>query len=88
MTITDPGHRVGETSEHYPHVILRWRAHGEDDHATRVVECRNRLQWIIQRHISGRWRSEHFCTSRQGLLRHLPRQFHEITAALPERFPL
>jgi hypothetical protein len=52
----------------------------------RVIACADNLQWIIQ-HKSGVWRSDHFCTSREGVIRRvkgLPRW--EVLLDLPDQF--
>jgi hypothetical protein len=59
--------------------------------ATRIIECRNQIQWIIQ-HKSGTrgghpsWRPQSYCRTRQGLERLLPGMAEEIAAGSPVRF--
>jgi hypothetical protein len=53
----------------------------------RVIACSDDLQWIVQKK-SSEWRSHHFCTSREGVIRWvkgLPEW--ETLLSLPERFP-
>ena len=59
----------------------------------RVIECRDRLQWIVQRRRSvcpDSWRGVSFCRTREALLRCAGRGEPAAMArlrALPERFP-
>jgi hypothetical protein len=54
----------GEESDDYHHAIAvlndRWR----------VIACKNRIQWILQkrRGEQSRWRSRYFCRTREGLI--------------------
>jgi hypothetical protein len=84
MSRRNPGKPVGENDEHYPHVALRWDF--TEDKATRIIECRNRIQWIIQHKAGGRWRPRSFCRTRGALERLLPGKAGEIAAVLPVRF--
>lgn len=73
---------IRETDEHYLKVVLRW------DHATtatRVVGCRNGLQWIVQHSAGKTWQNRSFCRQRATLERLLPGHAEEIRAALPEK---
>jgi hypothetical protein len=79
-----PGKPVGEHEDHYPHVVVRWEY--SDSVATRIIECKNRIQWIIQHRKGGRWRSQSFCTTRAGLERLVPGKATELRASLPLRF--
>lgn len=67
-----------ETGNDYPSIIL--------DADTRVVECANAIQWIVQKHIGGRWRSRYFCRTKEGLLLYA-RPITPELLALPDRFP-
>jgi hypothetical protein len=59
----------------------------------RIIECRDRLQWIVQRRRSvcpNSWRGVSFCRTREALLRCAGRGDPAAVArlrALPERFP-
>jgi hypothetical protein len=60
------------------------------DAKTRVIECPDGLQWIVQRlrmHDGDKptWASQSFCRTRQALLRIAGN--HPVLAALPEYFP-
>lgn len=80
------GTATSEDSDTYSRVTLRWD-HSEDK-ATRIIACRNNIQWIIQHRMpGGRWRSQSYCRTRTGLEGLLPGKAEEIRAALPERFP-
>ncbi|MET0596653.1 MAG: hypothetical protein ABWZ57_02170 [Mesorhizobium sp.] len=75
---------TNETAEAYGRVVLRWDY--SQGKATRIIVCRNALQWIIQyRAPSGGWRAQSFCRMRATLERLLPGKAKEIRAALPER---
>lgn len=59
--------------------------------STRIIECRNQAQWIIQNRSGTRggfpmWRPRSFCQTREALERLLPGMAGEIAAALPARF--
>lgn len=63
-----------------------------EDKPTRIIECRDGIQWIIQNRSGTRdgqplWRSRSYCRTRKGLEGLLPGKAEEIRAALPERFP-
>ena len=81
---------VGEETDHYPRVVIRWDDPG--DRATRIIECRNQIQWCVQHRIGTRngapvWRSKSFSRTRAALQRILPGKADEIASLLPERFP-
>lgn len=81
---------IAETAENYPYVALRWdfsETNGTPK-ATRIIECRNRIQWIIQHKTGGRWRNANFCRSQAGLERRLPGKVEDIRAAFPGMFPV
>jgi hypothetical protein len=53
----------------------------------RVIVCADDFQWIIQRKIGAQWRGQHYCTSREGVIRRtkgLPGW--EALTSLPDRF--
>ena len=54
------------------------------DH-TRVVACRDDVQWIVQVWYGGKWRSRHFCRQRDTLLRLCGD--HAALRALPPWYP-
>ena len=77
-----------ETYDEYSMVILRL------DDSTRVIECKDGIQWIVQRASrrgDGRvWAGVSFCRTREALLRcvreWVPGE-HPALEALPERHP-
>ena len=80
----DADNPTNETAEAYAGVVLRWDY--SQGKATRIIVCRNELQWIIQyRAPSGGWRAQSFCRVRATLERLLPGRAEEIRATLPER---
>jgi hypothetical protein len=48
----------------------------------RVAECADRLQWLLQRKVGERWRSESFCRTRSALIRLWQRATGDDGAAL------
>lgn len=50
-----------EGDDHYP-AITRWNG------SRRVIECRDRLQWIVQRRVGGRWRNVSYHRDRDALI--------------------
>lgn len=62
-TVQSRKRRLSEAAEDYPDVIaklnMEWR----------IILCRDGIQWILQRHTGGRWRSLSYCRTRDGLLR-------------------
>ncbi|ESY80660.1 hypothetical protein X740_12375 [Mesorhizobium sp. LNHC221B00] len=57
-----------EESENYPAVVAKLNS------GWRVIECRDGIQWILQRlagkrHGQPRWEGRSYCRSRQALLR-------------------
>ena len=61
-----PATRNGEESDNYPNLVARlgdvWR----------IIECRDGIQWILQRragkrHGQPRWEGRYFCRTRDGL---------------------
>ncbi len=67
-----------EEDNDYLHVVARV------DETTRVIECRNQMQWIVQRRVGNRWRGFWFCRTKEALLRGCAA--HPDLAALPDRF--
>ena len=67
-----------ESSNDYPSIVL------DDD--TRVIECANAIQWIVQRRRGSRWHSRYFCRTKEGLLLYA-RPITPELLALPDRFP-
>jgi hypothetical protein len=86
MNVIDPNIRAeligaslkSESSSDYPSIKL------DDD--TRVIECANAIQWIVQKRSGGRWRSHYFCRTKEGLLLYA-RPITPGLLALPDRFP-
>jgi hypothetical protein len=82
-----PGRPRREENDAYPTVAnlnARWR----------VIECKNSIQWILQRRCRGRWNGKYFCRTREALLRFARAGAGEIAGdalvillRLPERFP-
>jgi hypothetical protein len=56
------GARLKEVEDAYPHVVIR-------DGKDRIIECRDHIQWIIQRREGSRWTSRSYCRWRVTLLR-------------------
>lgn len=80
---------VREEANDHSRVVLRWDF--SEAKATRIIECRNQIQWIIQYKSGMRggqpsWRPRSYCRTRQALERLLPGMAEEIAAALPVRF--
>ncbi len=48
----------------------------------RVAECADGLQWLLQRNVGERWRSESFCRTRSALIRLWQRATGDDGAAL------
>jgi hypothetical protein len=80
--------RPVEHREDYPHIVAVL------DAKTRVIECADRIQWIVQRRtgsLDRPWAGRSFCTSKQALLRIAGR--HPLSGreaaleALPDYFP-
>lgn len=76
-----PPHRSDEASDDYPHVVAIL------DSRTRVIECAQGVQWIIQKRCAGRWpwRSRYFCRTKEGLLLYA-RPIVPGLVALPDHF--
>jgi hypothetical protein len=76
-----------------PRANLRWESRDDYpavvavlDSKTRVIESSDRIQWIIQKHLGGRWRNKYFCRTKEGLLLYARPTTPELLA-LPDRFP-
>jgi hypothetical protein len=72
---------VRESDDDYGKVVARL---GSD---RRVIVCADDIQWIVQRRSGSLWRSLHYCTSREGVIRRvkgLPGW--EALLGLPARF--
>jgi hypothetical protein len=72
-----------ESGDDYPLVVAMLDAN------TRVIECANGIQWIIQRRCNAKrwpWRSLYFCRTKEGLLLYA-RPITSELLALPDRFP-
>jgi hypothetical protein len=79
--------RPAESRDDYPAVV----AHLSE--RLRIIECRDRIQWIVQRRRSicpNSWRGVSYCRTRESLLRCAgsgdPAAMAQLRA-LPERFP-
>jgi hypothetical protein len=68
-----------ETSDQYPGIVAQL------DPKRRVIECAAGLQWIIQEHKGGRWRSVSFCRTKEALLRLTSTP--AVLRSLPDWFP-
>jgi hypothetical protein len=73
-----------ETYDEYSRVTARI------DEKTRVIECKDGIQWIVQRRMSANWRGVSFCRTKRALLRcvreWVPGEHPELEA-LPDWFP-
>ena len=73
-----------EYCEDYPRVV----AHLSD--GTRVVECSDGIQWIMQTHrpndTKRPWRNKYFFRSKEGLLFYAPKPHPPELLALPDWF--
>jgi hypothetical protein len=58
-----------------PASVARYRESDNDhpaialDDKTRVIDCKDSIQWILQRRSSHQWRSLSYCRSRDALIR-------------------
>jgi hypothetical protein len=71
-----------ESSDQYPRILVIINA------GTRVIECKDGLQWIIQRRAGGGrdpWRGVSFCRTKEALLR-VTGSGRPALLALPDRF--
>jgi hypothetical protein len=65
------------------------------DDRTRVIDCRDNIQWIVQRRDGANWRGLSFCRTRLVLIRdakrrlgnELPKDALAVLQALPEWHP-
>ena len=80
-----------ESDDNYPAMT-----HLDDRH--RVINCRDGIQWIVQRRMNtsgSGWRGLSFCRTREALIRDaerrlgapIPKDAAAILSALPERHP-
>jgi hypothetical protein len=79
--VSDPRQRREEADD-YPHRVVRLSAN------RRVIECRDRIQWIVQTRSGGRWRGVSFCRTRAALIRcagQVDAAAGALLAALPPR---
>jgi hypothetical protein len=79
-----PPRRSGrtESSEQYSRIVVIL------DAKTRVIECRDGVQWIIQQKTGGGrdpWRGMSFCRTKEALVRLAGP--HPVLLALPDWFP-
>ena|SRR4029077_9051145 len=58
-----PVRRLREQSDNYPRIITRI------DAKHRIIECRDRLQWVLQRLIGKRWRGVSSHRDRAALIK-------------------
>jgi hypothetical protein len=70
-----------EKDDDYDHVVAQlgptWR----------VIVCRDNIQWIVQER-KDEWRSHHYCTSREGVMRRVKgKPGWEALSSLPDHFP-
>jgi hypothetical protein len=64
------GARPIEANDDYPHIMAMLDAN------TRVIECADGIQWIIQKRCNAArwpWRNQYFCRTKEGLLLTLDR---------------
>jgi hypothetical protein len=53
----------------------------------RMIVCVDDYQWIVQERKGTQWRSQHFCTSRDGVLRRVKgKPGWEVLGSLPDHF--
>jgi hypothetical protein len=71
-----------ESSDQYSRIVVAL------DPKTRVIECRDGIQWIVQRKTGSGcdpWRGVSFCRTKEALVRLVGS--HAALRALPDRFP-
>jgi hypothetical protein len=76
------GARPVEANDDYPHIVAMLDAN------TRVIECADNLQWIIQKRCNAArwpWRNQYFCRTKEGLLLYA-RPITPELLALSDRF--
>ena len=77
-----PAGQYAESSDDYPFVVATL------DSNTRVIECAQGIQWIIQKRCKSKlrpWRSRYFCWTKEGLLFYARPIVPELLA-LPDHF--
>src|SRR5262245_60827998 len=79
--LSPPNKRPLESADDYPRVVVML------DAKTRVIECADGIQWIIQRRQGKQWRSEMFFRSKEGLLFYAPKPTAPELLTLPDWFP-
>jgi len=72
--------RAHESSDEYHAVVAML------DSKTRVIECANGIQWVVQRRAGRIWQGIYFCRSKAGLLLYAKPITPELLA-LPDYFP-
>jgi len=77
--------RPSEYADDYPRIVVVL------DAKTRVIECADAIQWIVQRRSESKypWASRSFCRTKEALLRCVACWVDDIPPALqrlPERF--
>jgi hypothetical protein len=70
---------LSETSDDYPNVVAIL-----SDGKTRVIVCRDGIQWIVQRRQGNRWNPQSFCHTKEALLLCCGHDPHPALAALPD----
>ena len=53
--------RLSEEADDYPYIVVQL------DDRWRIIECRNDIQWILQKLVGGRWRGQRYCRTLAGL---------------------
>jgi len=74
-----------ETDLSYPTLVYL-------DERTRVIDCKDSIQWIVQKREGSNWRGLSFCRTREALIRDakrrlgrdLPQEALAVLKALPE----
>jgi hypothetical protein len=61
LTYPTPSHR--ERDDHYRAIVAHLNADW------RVIECKDAIQWILQRRYGDRWEGKSFCRTRDALTR-------------------
>lgn len=77
--VPGPDPTRSESHEDYATVVARL------DSKTRVIECANGIQWIVQRRRGRTWQGVYFCRTKAGLLIYA-RPITPELLALPEYF--
>lgn len=72
-------HRMSESADEYPFVIAQL------DERTRIIACKDDIQWIVQHRRGASWRGTGFFRTKAGLLGRCG-SFDRTLAMLPDRY--